>query len=34
MVDGGVCGGGCYESPLGACSFMRHPCNAKQSGKS
>ena len=23
-----------YESPLGACSFMQHPCNAKQSGKS
>ena len=23
-----------YESPLGACSFMWHPCNAKQSGKS
>ena len=23
-----------YESPLGARSFMRHPCNAKQSGKS
>ena len=23
-----------YESPLGARSFMRHPCNAKQSSKS
>ena len=23
-----------YKSPLGACSFMQHPCNAKQSGKS